>query len=68
LSDDVLRHYPIEPSDGPPHHHDFGYVGGEHAVRYCTDCGKSWALVVLESLIDHKTIYVWRETIEEDKI
>jgi hypothetical protein len=67
--DRVLPYRFTEPSDGPPHQHNYRYVGGgEHVVRYCTECNKSWALVVLESLIDHKTIYVWRATIEEDKV
>jgi hypothetical protein len=65
--DRVLRHYTIEPQS-PLHRHDYRYVGGEHTVRYCTSCEKSWALVELESLIDHRTIYVWRETEEENEI
>lgn len=64
----VLPYRFTEPSDGPPHQHDFNYVGGEHTVRFCTDCNKSWALVELQSLIDHSTIYVWRETKEEDEV
>lgn len=64
----VLRHYTIEPSDGPPHQHSYEYTGGsEYIVRHC-ECNKSWVLVELRSLIDHSTIYVWREIKEEDEV
>lgn len=64
----VLPYHFIEPSeDQPPHVHFYEYTGGgEHMVRHC-ECNKSWVLVEFHSLIDHKTIYEWRETREEEK-
>lgn len=49
-----------------PHQHDYEYTaGGEYVVRHC-ECGKSWALVELRSLIDHSAVYRWRKIEEED--
>ncbi len=64
MEPEPLRTYVISEGPPPPHIHDYQYVAGEHVVRHC-ECGKSWVLVVLESLIDRSISYQWRE-IEED--
>ena len=68
MEPEPLRHYIIDDKTvPPPHQHAYEYTaGGEYIVRHC-ECGKSWVLVELRSLIDHKTIYEWRETREEEK-
>lgn len=59
---------PQDSAISQPHEHFYRYTpSGEFALRYC-ECGKSWVLVELRSLVDHSTIYMWRETKEEDEI